>query len=181
MKLNCREHSISTIGLWPTLYMWLSHCRSINLSGNRWNQKENIKTGEELKWVVPSVSRCKDVSQHRSKVCLIAAGPLGCRGRRLVGRTSDSPMEYQPCHCWWSVPLHFQTASCHQNALTARPRFSRLLSECVHWEVCPWDPTPSENQSWTWVTLAAGTFPMSGASSSCLNVPGRGTPVCTSL
>lgn len=163
--------------------MWLSHCRSINLSQKRWNTKENIKqersSGELLRLF--TVSRCEDISQHRSLVRLIAAGPLGCLGRRLAGRTSDSPVEYQPCHCWWSVLLRFQTASCHQNALTAHSHFSRFWLEYVHWEVCPWDPTLSETQSWTRVTWAAGMFPMSGASSSCPNVPGLSILVCTSL
>lgn len=162
--------------------MWLSHCRSINLSGNRWNTKENNKS-KEIRWVCSSVNsvQCKDISQQRSKVHLIAAGPSGYLGRRLAGRTWDSQVEYQPCHCWWSVPLHSQTASCHQNAPIAHFHFSRLWSEYVHWEVCPWDPTPSESQNWTQVTWAAGMFLTSVASNSCLNVPGLGIPVCTSL
>lgn len=164
--------------------MWLSHCRSINLSGKRWIKKKKAikqeRSSGELLGLF-TVSRCKDISQHRSRVHLIAAGPLGCLGRRLAGRTSDYPVEYQPCHCWWSVPLHSQTASCHQNALTAHSHFSRFWSEYVHWEVCPWDPTPSEIQSLTQVTWAGGMFPKLGASSSCLNVPGQGIPVYTSL
>lgn len=127
------------------------------------------------------LSRCEDISQQRGKVRLIAAGPLGCLDRRLAGTTSDSPVGYQPCCYQWSVPLHFQTAFCHQNALTAHSRFSRFWSKCVRWEVCPWGPTPSETQNRTRVTWVADMIPTWGASSSCLNVPGLNTPVCTSL
>lgn len=162
--------------------MWLQHCRSINSSQGKGETKEKDK-GEERDGFVDLFFLCP-LSGHlaaKDAVHLIAAGPLGYRGRRLAGRTWDSPAEYQPCRCWWSVPLHSQTASCRQNAPIARSHFSTLWSEYVHWEVCPWVPIPSESQNWIQVTLAAGMFLTLVASSSCLSVPGRGIPVCTSL
>lgn len=65
-------------------------------------KKKAIKQwGSSGELLVPfTMSRSKDSSQHRSRVHLIAAGPLGCLGRRLAGRTSDYPVEYPPCHYW---------------------------------------------------------------------------------
>lgn len=118
--------------------------------------------------------------RRRSRVRLIAAGPLGYQGRRLAGRTWDSPAVCQPCRRWWSVPLHSQTASDHRNAPIAHSHFSTLWSVYAHWVVCPCAPIPSGRQNWTQATLAAGTFLMLVASSSCLSVPEPGIPACTS-
>lgn len=149
-------------------------------------QKHHLKGKERRRMDKRSVHQLtpvqrKDVSQQRNRVRLIAAGPLGCQGRRTAGTTWGSPGECQPCCYWWSVPPRFQTASCHQNAPFCCFRFSRFWSECVHWQVCPWDPTPAESQSWTQGTWAAGMFLRWAASSSCPSVRGWGIPVCTSL
>lgn len=149
-------------------------------------QKHHLKGKERTRMDKRSVPQLtpvqrKDVSQQRNKVRLIAADPLGCRGRRTAGKTWGSRGECQPCCYWWSVPPRFQTASSHQNAPFCCFRFSRFWSECVHWQVCPWDPTPAESQSWTQGTLAAGMFLTWAASSSCPSVRGWGILVCTSL
>lgn len=127
IKFHRGEHSISTI-LWPTQYMWLSHGRSINFGGKILNKNENNWTGEKLGQDAPPVFSVQIQGNltAQSKVPLIAAGPLGCPDRRMTGRTSDSPTEYQPYRCWWSVPLHSRTASYHQNALIVHYHFSRF-------------------------------------------------------
>lgn len=130
---------------------------------------------------VSSLADPRPAKGRLTATCLIAAGPSGCLGRRPAGRTWGSPGECQPCCCCWSVLPRFQTASCHRNAPFGDFRFSRFWSECVRWQVCPWDPTPSGGQSRTRGTWAAGTFLTWAASNSCPSVPGWGTPVCTSL